>query len=78
MHGADNDEIVLQDTSITFASSVAEECFTIDIVPDDFVENEDTVVLRLLRTSDERITISPETTTIIISNDDSKILPTGI
>ena len=75
MLGAENDEVVLPDTSITFSSSsVAEHCFTVEIVSDDFVENEDTVMLHLVTANDEIITLSPETAMILISNDDCKIL----
>ena len=75
MFGADNDEVVLRDTTITFSSSsFAEHCFTVEIVSDDFVENEDTIMLRLLTANDEIITLSPETAMILITNDDCKIL----
>ena len=75
LFGADNDEVVLPDTTITFSSSsFAEHCFTVEIVSDDLVENEDTVMLRLFTANDEIITLSPETTMILITNDDCKIL----
>ena len=69
----ENDDIVLQDTSLIFSSSVAEQCFTVEVVTDEFVEDRETVTLRLLAANNESISLSPETTVIIINNDDSKI-----
>ena len=69
----ENDDIILPDTSLIFSSSVAEQCFTVEVVTDEFVEDRETVALRLLAANNESISLSPETTVIIINNDDSKI-----
>lgn len=69
----ENDDIILPDTSLIFSSSVAEQCFTVEVVTDEFVEDRETVTLRLLAANNESISLSPETTVIIINNDDSKI-----
>ena len=68
---SDSDDITLPDTLLTFFSSINEQCFPVQIVPDIFVEAEELVTLQLSTTS-EGIVLFPETTVIIISDNDCK------
>lgn len=68
-----NNDIALQNGQVVVFSAISsnQQCFDVDIIPDNFVENDETFTLTLGTTS-SAVTLAPPTTLITITNDDCK------
>lgn len=68
-----NNDIALQNGQVVVFSAILsnQRCFDVDIIPDNFVENDETFTLTLGTTS-SAVTLAPPTTLITITNDDCK------
>lgn len=68
-----NDDIALQNGQVVVFSAISsnQQCFDIDVIPDNFVENDETYSLTLV-TTNSAVTLDPLTTLITITNDDCK------
>lgn len=68
-----NDFTLEDDRILVFSAVSSQQCFDIEIVPDNFVENDETFSLSL-ETTNNAVILAPATTLIIIRNDDCKLL----
>lgn len=68
-----NDFTLEDDRILVFSAVSSQQCFDIEIVPDDFVENDETFSLSI-ETTNNAVILAPATTLIIIRNDDCKLL----
>ena len=67
----ENSDITLQQNQLVSFSpiSTSRQCFPVDIIPDNFVENSETITLEI-QTTNEDINLAPANTIITISDDD--------
>lgn len=69
-----NNDIALQNGQVVVFSAISsnQQCFDVDIISDNFVENDETYTLTL-ETTNSAVTLAPPTTLITITNDDCKL-----